>query len=601
VRQFVFRLTMGQRRRGFALSLPFCVSWKAWRVAAISAVSVLLLDCGGGGSQPSPQAITISVSPSQASVPANGSLPLYASVSGTPNTAVTWEVNGIVGGNGALGTITAEGVYTAPGMIPHPATVAATAVSQADSAKSASASLTVTVAISVSPQGPLWLTLGQSQQFSANVVGSANTAATWNVNGIAGGNAQVGSITNQGLYSAPTVIPVPSSVRVFAVAEADTKQEAGATVSILAAYPFSHQVPQNAPIKLGTSGGNADEPVCCSGTLGALVTRNGSNFLLSNNHVLGRSGQAKPGEPITQPGLVDSGCTPATVVARFSQAAPLQNDGVDAALAAVVPAEVDGSGMILDLGPVVEDVPQPAAPAQTTVSAAVGMLVAKSGRTTGLACGLVNSTNTTVAVEYPTPCANGQLVSYENQIVVTGWPFALPGDSGSLIVDAQTAQATALLFAGDEETGFGIGNPIQDVLNGLANPATKAVPSFVGGGEHPVGACSTGSDNLATSARSGIAISPEEVQRAAAVKAKYVEELMRDSAVVGVGVGAGEVPGKAAVVVYVNKNKPARTIPPVLDGIATRIFRVGPFRAYFAASPACSGFREKPTQRLDHR
>jgi len=229
------------------------------------------------------------------------------------------------------------------------------------------------------------------------------------------------------------------------------------------------------------------------------------------------------------------------------------------------------------------------------------MVVAKSGRTTGLTCGLVYSTNTTVEVEYPATCTGGHLITYEDQIVVTGWPFGSPGDSGSLIVEAQTAQPIALLFAGDNETGAGIGNPIQDVLNGLADPATKAVPSFVGAGEHPVGACSSGAGNDVASGRKEIAISPEEIQRAAAVKAKYVKELMRDSAVVGVGVGAGEVSGKAAVVVYVNKNKPARTIPPLLDGVATRIFTVGPFRAYFAASSACSGLREKPTQQLGHR
>src|SRR5260370_24599977 len=61
----------------------------------------------------------------------------------------------------------------------------------------------------------------------------------------------------------------------------------------------------------GVSGGNAHDisaKFCCSGTLGALVTKSGVDYILSNNHVLARTGLAKVGEAIIQPGLVDVGC-----------------------------------------------------------------------------------------------------------------------------------------------------------------------------------------------------------------------------------------------------------------------------------------------------
>lgn len=66
------------------------------------------------------------------------------SVFGMSNTAVTWKVNGIPGGNWTVGTISTSGLYIAPNAVPNPATVTITAVSQADSSKSVSASVTIT-------------------------------------------------------------------------------------------------------------------------------------------------------------------------------------------------------------------------------------------------------------------------------------------------------------------------------------------------------------------------------------------------------------------------------------------------------------------------
>jgi len=56
---------------------------------------------------------------------------------------VTWQVNGVTGGNATVGTISSSGLYTAPGVVPNPATVTVTAVSQADATKSAAAQVTI--------------------------------------------------------------------------------------------------------------------------------------------------------------------------------------------------------------------------------------------------------------------------------------------------------------------------------------------------------------------------------------------------------------------------------------------------------------------------
>src|SRR4030095_15849155 len=100
------------------------------------------------------------------------------------------------------------------------------------------------------------------------------------------------------------------------------------------------------------SGGNVNDiskAFCCSGTLGALVTDGSTNYILSNNHVLGRSDQAVPGEDVSQPGLIDNSCRVATIVGDFTVAAPLGSN-VDAAIAQLRTGTMDGTGFIEDIG-----------------------------------------------------------------------------------------------------------------------------------------------------------------------------------------------------------------------------------------------------------
>jgi hypothetical protein len=54
------------------------------------------------------------------------------------------------------------------------------------------------------------------------------------------------------------------------------------------------------------------------------------NTSLVNNHILSRQDQAVAGEDISQPGLIDNSCQPATIVADFT-AAPALGSNVDAA------------------------------------------------------------------------------------------------------------------------------------------------------------------------------------------------------------------------------------------------------------------------------
>jgi DNA-binding beta-propeller fold protein YncE len=92
--------------------------------------------------------IRVAITPRTATIAPGDSFTFTANVTGTSNTAVTWEVNGNAGGDVTDGFITPGGgngntaVYTAPTQNP-PATVTITAVSGFDPAESGAAAVTI--------------------------------------------------------------------------------------------------------------------------------------------------------------------------------------------------------------------------------------------------------------------------------------------------------------------------------------------------------------------------------------------------------------------------------------------------------------------------
>jgi hypothetical protein len=88
--------------------------------------------------------VMVAVCPASTSVQQGSTETLAATLANTSDTGVSWEVNGVAGGNATVGTVSSTGVYTAPATVPSPATVSVTAVSAADPASSASAQLTIT-------------------------------------------------------------------------------------------------------------------------------------------------------------------------------------------------------------------------------------------------------------------------------------------------------------------------------------------------------------------------------------------------------------------------------------------------------------------------
>lgn len=113
----------------------------------LTALALLVIStlaaCGGGSSTP-PSPPSVTVSPATANVQEGGTQQFTASVTNTSSMTVSWQVNGVAGGNATTGTITSTGLYTAPDVIPSPASVTISAVLQANSSISGNSIVTIT-------------------------------------------------------------------------------------------------------------------------------------------------------------------------------------------------------------------------------------------------------------------------------------------------------------------------------------------------------------------------------------------------------------------------------------------------------------------------
>jgi len=179
----------------------------------IGAWLCLLAGCGGGAGQP----VTITISPTTASVAPAATQTFTAAVTHAGNTTVSWSVfEGAAGGS-----VTNAGIYTAPAKA---GTYHVVATSQADTTKTAVATVTVPIGVIVTPTSAT-ITFGQRQTFTAIVTGTANSAVTWSVQ-----EGQIGgSITAAGVYTPPAIA---GTYHVIATSQADQTQQGVATVIV---------------------------------------------------------------------------------------------------------------------------------------------------------------------------------------------------------------------------------------------------------------------------------------------------------------------------------------------------------------------------------
>ncbi len=557
--------------------------------------------------------------------------------SGGGAASVNWTLSGGDAKSGP-GAITSSGQYTPPGYLTADSVkVTVTAALVSNPSETASATITVTPGF-LQPLSPENVALGADGTVKvtgyiaeAGGTASINYTTSSSPTGSGGGQGTLVSIpcthSSTAFTSCPVTYTAPSVISstgaMYIVGTIGTSSSKASTEVLLNtagvdSSPLSHENVQIGAINLGTSGGNNkdyDTAVrngqtvitdCCGGTLGALLKDNGGNYyILSNNHVLARSDQALPGEAIIQPGLIDDNCSPypngaSTQVATLTNFLPLNSSSTnaDAAIAKIMPGAVNTNGDILELGPknLSTDELSPAPPgitcsiASTSAgvptgasctpgggeTAVVGMVVAKSGRTTGLTCAAISTVSLNVKVSYFKNC--GETVpyltkEYTNQIGITGNQFSNAGDSGSLVVDTSNAEPVGLFFAGGVDSSGqseGVANPAGTVLQEL-DAHDGATYTFVGGADHQVSCLNYGAGTVAI-AQSAKLTTPQ-IQLAQAALAPARNLVNPSTGILGVATGkSSDDPGTPAVLVYLSPTSTA-TVPATINGVRTVVIR----------------------------
>src|SRR6202140_2230405 len=252
--------------------------------------------CGGGSasSQMQPPPLTVSMSPTTATVQEGLTQKLTATVNNDPtNQGVTWTVScGIASGCGSLSAMSslsgAPVTYTAFSntALNNSATVTVTATSVADTRKSAVAAVTIPIPPGVGVLPVMGLTHVNAD---ISIVAEKNSTdgLTWSIAGCTGGAAACGSLSlgsTQGdcgycynLYTAPAAVPPGGQVSVVATSTTDPTISATAAV-VVSPINFA---PTNYPA------GNAPDDVVVAdfngdGKLDLAVADNG-NYLTGDN------------------------------------------------------------------------------------------------------------------------------------------------------------------------------------------------------------------------------------------------------------------------------------------------------------------------------
>jgi uncharacterized protein (DUF1800 family) len=170
-------------------------------------------------------AVSISVSPTTASLSATQVQGITATVTNSTNLGVTWTLTGAGMLSATSSTSGAPITYTAPATIATQTTVTVTATSSADGTKTATSIITLNPPvvsggpITVSPS-TVSVALNGTQTFTA----SGQTSVTW--------SASAGSITTAGVFTAPSAMTPSATVTITALG---TNNQVGtATVTLTA-------------------------------------------------------------------------------------------------------------------------------------------------------------------------------------------------------------------------------------------------------------------------------------------------------------------------------------------------------------------------------
>ena len=475
------------------------------------AAAVTMSSCGGGGGS---APITVNITTDVSNIETFQTVQFAAAVTGTSNTAVTWQLACNTLPVSVCGTMSASGMYVAPNTVPTLATVNST--------------------------DPATLTVTATSQANMNV-------------------ASIVQFTIDSLNMQPLTAPVQlgssgSNVDAICLTPAPGFCFGGTLGSLVTGGGKTYILSNNHVLGL-SDGGAVGQGVTQPGVIETNCSTAGTITVANVSNIINLQNQPIPAFPVD--------VTTAQIIS--GQVDPNDNILELGALSTVNGVQVpqpappaSGSGMAATVGQLL------AKSGRTT-----GLTCANVEAI---------DVSTGVSVGYSEGCATGTsfTVVYKDEIVVgnmtNGQNFIGDGDSGSLAVDEATAQPVALMFAGSDTSA--VGNPVGDVLNALKSTTGGATFTFVGGAQHTVPGCGLpGLSSVKVTPQSAAATLPASAtQRAQTAAATNSTQIMNTPGVSAYGQGGSlDAPNEPAVMIFVAPGASHANIPATIDGVRTRL------------------------------
>ena len=476
-------------------------------LAVVAAVT--MSSCGGGGGS---APITVTITTDVSNIETFQTVQFVASVTGTSNNAVTWQL--ACGTTGSVcGSITPAGLYVAPNTVPTISTVQST--------------------------DPATLTVTATSQANTNISSFVR-------------------FTIDSLNMQPLTVPVQlgssgSNVDAICLTPAPGFCFGGTLGSLVTGGGKTYILSNNHVLGL-SDGGAVGQGVTQPGVIETNCSTTGTITVANVSNIVSLQNQPIPAFPVD--------VTTAQVIS--GQVDPLDNILELGTLSTVNGVQVpqpgspaSGSGMAATVGQLL------AKSGRTTglTCAAVETVDATTGVSVGYSEGCATGTSFTV--------------TYKDEIIVgnmtNGQNFIGDGDSGSLAVDEATAQPVALMFAGSDTAA--IGNPVGDVLNALKSTTGGATFTFVGGPQHSVPGCSLpGLSSVKVTPQSAAVLPAGTAQRAQTAATSNSTQIMNTPGVSAYGGGGSlDAPNEPAVMIFVAPGASHAGIPATIDGVRTRL------------------------------
>lgn len=346
--------------------------------------------------------ISVLVAPGSVSLGPRETQEFRATVTNAANTSVRWSIFP------DIGTMTQTGLYTAPAAFTGSPSIAVAAISGADGSKIGQAIVTLVnrVTVTVEPAA-VSLLAGRTQQFTATVSGTPNTAVTWTITPV------IGTISASGLYAAPASFLNEATVTVRATSVAETSRSATASVSLT--------LPPQAPAPVITKEGIANAASLRGAIVdggvapGELITIYGSNLgpaaavtaqLDARGFVSNRLGGTR---------VLFDGTPGAMIVSSSGQVSAVVPYGLEGLTSVAISVEFDGRASTQIPIPVTEG--SPAIFTQNSSGSGAGSVTRQTGE-------LVTAANPAGAGEVLTLLATGEGAT--TPAGVDGKPAGLP-------------------------------------------------------------------------------------------------------------------------------------------------------------------------------